>query len=365
MTSSREPLREALRHPNVAAFLKVIDQGEHGKNAHSPDRYRTMYGGGMFDAPPWEHPRKPVKAGAWTSTAAGRPQFLAKTWDGLVAKYGFEDFSPQCQDEGAVALILGRKALDDVIAGRLEAAIGKCNKEWASLPGSPYGQPTMTMADAHIVYKAWGGTLEEPKAAPQETHELDDWDFDPDSLATEHYGDTNMAPIILPLIQMAATLIPQLAAQFGSGSEVANRNIAAAMVLGEEIVKATNTPNLQAAVEKMQAEPEALAAAKAAVAQVYPELFEVGGGVEAARKAAQSPEFPFWKNGAFWISFILIVMPFMLLVDVFYVHPTQYDANLRTQIVTAVLMVIGMVGSFWLGTSFGSQRKTNLLANKE
>ena len=360
MTSSREPLREALRHPNVAAFLKVIDQGEHGKNAHSPDRYRTMYGGGMFDAPPWEHPRKPVKAGAWTSTAAGRPQFLAKTWDGLGAKYGFEDFSPQCQDEGAVALILGRKALDDVIAGRLEAAIGKCNKEWASLPGSPYGQPTMTMADAHLVYKAWGGTLEE---AP----ELDDWDFDPDSLATEHYGDTTMAPIILPLIQMAATLIPQLAAHFGSGSEVANRNIAAAKVLGEEIVKATNTPNLQAAVEKMQAEPEALAAAKAAVAQVYPELFEVGGGLATARKAAAETEGD-WKR--VFVSLptfvIVLLMPMVYFVVYHVITGADWSQEIKASVVSAVISgVLFAIVGYALGTSYGSSRKTNLIANKE
>ena len=351
----RDGLRQALDSANVRAFLRVIRQGESGQ---SDDAYTICYGGSHFTAPPWDHPRKPITAGAWTSTAAGAYQFLAKTWDSLVEAYEFEDFSPPCQDEAAVALIHGRKALDDVLAGRFDDAIKKCGKEWASLPGSPYGQPTMTLEQARLVYKAWGGSFEEQPA-------LDDWDFDPDSLATEHYGGTDMAPIILPLIQMAATLIPQLAAQFGSGSEVANRNIAAAKVLGEEIVKATNTPNLQAAVEKMQEEPAALAAAKAAVAQVYPELFEVGGGVAAARKAAQSPEFPFWQNAAFWISLILIVMPFMLLADVFYVHPDAYSENLRTQIVTAVLMVISMVGAFWLGTSFGSQRKTNLLAGKE
>ena len=42
-------------------------------------------------------------------------------------------------------------------AGRIEAAIAKCNREWASLPGSPYGQPTRTMAQALATYDAAGG----------------------------------------------------------------------------------------------------------------------------------------------------------------------------------------------------------------
>ena len=224
----------------------------------------------------------------------------------------------------------------------------------------------MTMADAHLVYKAWGGAIEEPKAAPQETHELDDWDFDPDSLATENYGGT-MAPIILPLIQMAATLIPQLAAQFGSGSEVSNRNLAAAKVLGEEIVKATNTPNLQAAVEKMQAEPEALAAAKAAVAQVYPELFEVGGGLATARKAAAETEGD-WKR--VFVSLptfvIVLLMPMVYFVVYHVITGADWSQEIKASVVSAVISgVLFAIVGYALGTSYGSSRKTNLIANKE
>ncbi len=57
-------------------------------------------------------------------------------------------------------------------------------------------------------------------------------------------------------------------------------------------------------------------------------------------------------------------MPFALLFDVFFRHPESYTGELRTQIVTGVLMVIGMVGGFWLGSSFSSQRKTELMAGK-
>lgn len=35
---------------------------------------------------------------------------------------------------------------------------------------------------------------------------------------------------------------------------------------------------------------------------------------------------------------------------------------LRTQVITAVLALLGIVGAYWLGTSFSSQRKTELQA---
>lgn len=348
----REDLREALSNPNVAAFLRVIRQGE---SRQDDSAYTIMFGGQHFDAPPWLHPLKLNVVGSLKSTAAGAYQFLSSTWAAVQSAYGLPDFSPQCQDEAAVALIKGRGALEDVKAGRLEEAIKKCSREWASLPYSPYGQPTMKYEQALLVYRAWGGRLAEP--APQPA-------FNPDSLETEHYGDKPMSPFILPALEIAAKFIPQLAEKFASGSEVAKRNVAAGHVIAEAITAAAAEPNIQAAVEKIASDEGAREAAKQAVAVKFAELFEVGGGVDAARKASKSGELPFWLNGAFWISLILILMPFMLLVDIFYVHPANYDANLRTQIVTAVLMVIGMVGAFWLGTSFGSQRKTNILAEK-
>jgi len=150
-------LPDALQHPNVRAFLRML---RHGEGTSGPDGYQIHFGGERF-ASFADHPRRAItkKLGGKpiTSTAAGAFQFLAKTWDGLVRQYGFADFSPHNQDLAAVALILGRKALDDVIAGRFEQAVKKCNLEWASLPGSPYGQPVVTMAKARQVYEAFGG----------------------------------------------------------------------------------------------------------------------------------------------------------------------------------------------------------------
>ena len=46
-----------------------------------------------------------------------------------------------------------------MLQGRLNVALEKTAKEWASLPGSPYGQPTMTLAKAFAIYAQYGGTL--------------------------------------------------------------------------------------------------------------------------------------------------------------------------------------------------------------
>lgn len=151
-------LIDALSHPNVQAFLKVIRAGE---GTLGEDGYRTMFGGALFDSFD-DHPRqlhtfKLKKGGELSSTAAGAFQFLSRTWDEIAKQYGFRNFMPSTQDMGAVALLVRRKALDDVIAGRFEDAVRKCAREWASLPGSPYGQPTKTMEQAIAVYTEHGG----------------------------------------------------------------------------------------------------------------------------------------------------------------------------------------------------------------
>ena len=130
-----------LGNDHCRAFLSLIRRCE-GAN------YNTLFGGGAFSG--WaDHPRQKVTRQSGgrplTSTAAGAYQFLARTWDDCRAATGLPDFSPASQDIAALWLIDRREALADVIAGDWLAAIGKCNKEWASLPGSPYGQPTRSL----------------------------------------------------------------------------------------------------------------------------------------------------------------------------------------------------------------------------
>lgn len=154
---TRDDLRGALEAPNVRAFLKAIRLGE---GTSDEAGYYRIVGGGTF-ADDSRHPnvRVFIKRYKVYSSAAGAYQIIRPTWDGLVRQYSFPDFSPECQDEAAVALIAGRKALKKVIAGEFAEAVALCSREWASLPGSTAGQRTEAYADVEKVYLDSGGTL--------------------------------------------------------------------------------------------------------------------------------------------------------------------------------------------------------------
>lgn len=144
---------------NVLAFLQTIRVGE---GTAGLDGYHLLFGGATFADLRW-HPNQLVTRESngkpISSTAAGAYQILYKTWASLVEQYAFPDFGPDSQDKAAIALINGRGALPDVVAGSLASAIHKCAFEWASLPGAPYGQPTRTFPEAQADYTANGGTL--------------------------------------------------------------------------------------------------------------------------------------------------------------------------------------------------------------
>lgn len=354
----------ALDHPNVRAFLRML---RHGEGTAGENGYRVQFGGGLFDSFA-DHPRQAITRSLGgkpiTSTAAGAYQFLSRTWDGLVKQYGFADFGPKNQDLGAVALIAGRGALQDVMAGRFEQAVVKCNREWASLPGSPYGQPVVTMARARQEYETHGGQYADP-APTAATPGLARF-INPEALAADTITpkETTMAPFIAAVLPSLIDLVPKLGKLFSSGSDVSERNVKAAEIVVAAAKEAIGARNEQELLETIKADPNAAQLVRQAIEANWFKVDEVGGGIQAARvandKFMQPGAVGFWMNPAFWLSLVMLAMPFMLLVDVFFLHPYAYDGNLRVQIVTGVLMVISIVGGYWLGTSFSSQRKTEL-----
>lgn len=144
-----------LNNPNVQAMLSVIRAGE-GTNSDSG--YRTLFGGRLFDSFS-DHPRVTVKASGYTSSAAGAYQILTSTWEETKRIMGLPDFSPRSQDLAALGRIAARGALEDTKAGRFESAVNKIAREWASLPGSPYGQPTISWAKAKSIFAMNGGEI--------------------------------------------------------------------------------------------------------------------------------------------------------------------------------------------------------------
>jgi muramidase (phage lysozyme) len=341
-----------LDDPNVKAFFAVIRAGEGTSDSGG---YSRHYGGKAFDDFS-DHPRIAITAGRWTSTAAGAYQFLSRTWDECASALGLADFSPKNQDLAALFLIDRRKALEDVLAGRIEQAISKCNREWASLPGSPYGQPVRTMEQALATYRAHGGELEQSLGKPAESA--------PDYDSQEQPMPAPLIPILAAVLPSLIRSIPDFGKLFSSGSEVSERNVKAVEMAVGIVQEAVGARNAQEAAEIVASDPaQAEAAAEALQARWY-ELQPPPVSVEAARKAdaafVAAGSNPI-HSPAFLISLVLLVMPMMLLGDVFFFHPGAYDGPLRTQIVTGVLMVIAIVGGYWLGSSFGSAKKTDLM----
>lgn len=151
------PVEIDLNNQNLQAFLAMIRTAE---GTAGQGGYRMLFGGQLF-ASYADHPRQLVSAQLGGrkihSTAAGAYQFLSRTWDEARAALSLPDFSPESQDMAAAWLIRRRGALRDVLDGRLSIAIAKCAKEWASLPGSPYGQPTISSAKARSLFAQYGG----------------------------------------------------------------------------------------------------------------------------------------------------------------------------------------------------------------
>jgi muramidase (phage lysozyme) len=148
---------------NVLAFLDMIAWSEgtdHPRQPSNDDGYDVVVGGGLFRGY-HDHPRRLIALSRLgiKSTAAGRYQLLARYWDAYRKQLGLDDFSPINQDRIALQQIRERRALADIQAGRIDAAISKCRNIWASLPGAGYGQHEHG-ADALVArYIAAGGVL--------------------------------------------------------------------------------------------------------------------------------------------------------------------------------------------------------------
>lgn len=353
-------LRDYLSDTNVQAFLRVIREGE---TTQDDDKaYRMMFGGSLFSSFS-DHPRQKITIGSLTSTAAGAYQFLSRTWDGLVKQYGFTDFSPANQDLGAVVLIKGRKALEDVLAGRLEKAIQKCNKEWASLPGSPYGQPVITLERARKVYLAWGGrevasgSLQASKGPLKPSESL------------PVNKETTMEPLSFTVLALNALskAIPLIRDFFGSDqSEVSKRNLAAAEKVVEIAKDTLGAKNEQELISSITNNPEAIREIEQALKSQWYEITEIGGGIEKAREhnlEMTKQTVPLWKQPALIVTSMLLPLVYVTVYAVLFT--SGFSSEVQSMVVASVVSgILGAVTGFWLGTSYSSQKKDDALLKR-
>jgi muramidase (phage lysozyme) len=384
---TRDDLRTALLSPNVRAFLAAIRLGEGTSGALG---YRTIVGGSLMETMD-KHPGKRVfveRYGVF-STAAGAYQFLGTTWSELVQQYGFEDFRPETQDEGAVALIARRGALDDVLAGRIPEAIRKCAKEWASLPGAGYGQREESLARVVAEYKRSGGLMEDEMqalaagpaapahaaAAQEPAGALASAADTPTPTASRRPAsgpprkpEESAMPvpaIVAAVLPTLVSAVPELVKIFGDRSADSRQTYGKAADKVIEIAQAaTGAVNAQAAAERVQSDPAAAAAFKAAVQEQWFQLTESGGGgIEGARKAnLEAAGIPLWRQPALAISVLLLPLVYYV-AHLVLTGATDggFSGELKAAVATAIITgVLGGITGFWLGSSFTTSRSRGL-----
>jgi muramidase (phage lysozyme) len=138
------------------AMLDTIAYTEGTAGSCGQDGYNTGFSYKCFTSCV-RHPNIAWHAGSYTSTAAGRYQFLNRTWNAL----GLGPFSPKNQDIGAMKLISRRgvnlPTTRALTATEFSNAMKKISYEWASLPFSPYGQPTVNLTRTRAKYCSFAG----------------------------------------------------------------------------------------------------------------------------------------------------------------------------------------------------------------
>lgn len=154
LTATGKKALAALSNPNVRAVLDAIAVAENGNIANTTGGYGVLVGHENKDSfDPNKLMRHPGVKGIPTSDATGRYQTMSYVWNDDTAYghkgLGLRDFKPQSQEILAVARLMYRGVLEDVMKGDIQSALKPhSNKyrnlqgEWASLQGNLYGQGT-------------------------------------------------------------------------------------------------------------------------------------------------------------------------------------------------------------------------------
>lgn len=177
-------------------------------------------------------------------------------------------------------------------------------------------------------------------------------------------GNKIMAPFVLAALQALIPSTPSLIRLFGNGGEQAEKNAKAAEAVVEIAKAVTNQPTAEGAVSAIQSSPAVAAEfVKGIEDQWYSLAGEAGGGgISGARDyaAKMTPTDKPWMSPALWVT--IAMMPLAYLVVIIVLQGEGWSNEIRVMVVSSVLsLVLGSVSGFWLGTSFSSQRKTELL----
>ena len=185
-----------------------------------------------------------------------------------------------------------------------------------------------------------------------QTHPASEWDMQNPAPAPATKKERPMAPFVIPAVIELAKLIPRLGSMFG-GSDVAQRNTAAAGVVVDAVVSAVGAANAQQAVEKVQADPAAREAATKAVEGVWYQISEAsGGGIKGAgeRDAAMQAAGSIRKSASFWVALMLLPLVYLLVLSLIGVVGTaSWSDDVRAGLAGSLISAIigGLVGYYY------------------
>jgi muramidase (phage lysozyme) len=376
----RETIVTALGNANVKAWLQVI---RHRETDHTNRAYHRVNGRPDLTSLA-AHPYYGVPT-TQGSRAAGAYQDLGTTWQRIAERYPKDcgDFSPYAQDFGAVVGTSDRGALQDVIDGDVATACRKCRLEWSSLPGGSENTG-YTDKQALQVFEEYGGVAATQPVAPivDESVELQSTEEKPMGIAL------TLLPLLAQYIPQIMSLVKPDSKSTAKDAQIAQTvlNVAAQAAGVIQAGQQATAANVGATVDALQNNPELAKKVQEAVV-THPDIIgvlEIGGGVKAAREfgtAIQVGDKGFWLNPTFWISVLFFPMMYMIVASIlFTVAPDAkstvediakmvwyqkigFDPNTRTGALNLIIgFVFGGIVGVWFGTSYGSQRKTELSA---
>jgi len=173
-----------------------------------------------------------------------------------------------------------------------------------------------------------------------------------------------MVPFVAAALPALINAAPALIRLFGKGDQ-SEKNAKAAETVAAIAKEITSQPTVEGAVNAIESDPAQAQAFSQAVESRWYELTgeSGGGGIAGARKAdaaAQSGGKP-WQSQALWIS--LALLPLVYLVVGAVLFGQGWTNDIRAMVVSSIIsLVLGSVTGFFLGTSYGSQRKTELMS---
>ena len=162
MATSLDFLKKVVNNSNIRAAMLTVRTTE---GTTAKDGYNYLFGSDPKNEIRFtdfsKHPNIDRQQNDYSSTAAGAYQILYNTWLNLCEIYGFTDFTADTQDLMFCALLDQHNMLNKVVNGYfmttfVQQTLGGI---WASLPLSPYGQPTHSIKDVSSIYTANGGEI--------------------------------------------------------------------------------------------------------------------------------------------------------------------------------------------------------------